>query len=90
MYRAAVSAYTAGQAQSRRAKHFRKGFLRTYATVNTIIVSPIRAIAEYDSKSTPSMISRGPILESRGQSSNQYECITSALVPLQSYRDSTD
>ena len=36
--------------------------------VSTIIVSPTQAIAEYDSISTPSMISRGPILESYGQS----------------------
>lgn len=42
--------------------------------VSTIIVSPIRAIAEYDSKSTPSMISHGPIRESCGQSLNQYGC----------------
>jgi hypothetical protein len=31
--------------------------------VSTITVSLIRAIAEYDSKSTRSMNSRGPILE---------------------------
>jgi hypothetical protein len=38
---------------------------------NTIIVSPIQAIAAYDSKSTPSMISRGPIRENCGQSLHQ-------------------
>jgi hypothetical protein len=40
--------------------------------VSTIIVSLIRAIAECDSKSTPSMISHGPIRESCGQSLNRY------------------
>ena len=58
--------------------------------VSTIIVSPIRAIAEYDSKSTPSMISRGPIRESCGQSLNQYALHESALASLPSCRESTD